>query len=608
MTETQKHIGCIGEGCPICQVIDKPGYEVNRAYLMGQPAAVAPYGPGTELKKMLAALGLPTCGECAKLSAQMDAWGIAGCRQRRTEIATALRTRMNQLGERLKPAALAAALGMIEAYIEEAISRAVVGVPISVNQGAGGLGDALTGSCAILGLHRKYPDRRIIYKTHPHTHGFLRLFNLPSVTLGNHNIDDLSTNRPFHPKSGDLQMNPGYGNELRSKGARSRLERNCANIGGVTPELPKLRDPGALRALDREYRGAVVLSPFSTWPVREYHIKSWLTVERLLREEGYRVLVLDATNSDYPNRHAPLRSEIILNAPADRVTGILLNAAAVVGNDSGIAHLAGMIGAKTLVLLGQTSGPPIFGYYDQHHGNMTYLDGHLDCKGCWWQPQHGFTKPKCEPTCPNLASITPEEVVAAVKEMAGEPQAPPRGETCKAHARRLREGWYAEHIKAPCLDVGCWVDFLRPGFRCTRWDQMYGDGDATILAGVKDESYQTVYCSHVLEHVRDPIAALRSWWRVLKPGGKLVVCVPHRDLYEGKLDLPSRWNGDHKSFWLPDTKRQGHLWGLRQAIAEAIPGGEVVSFRVLDEGHYYPDSLVHPLGEFSIEAIVRKQA
>ena len=44
--------------------------------------------------------------------------------------------------------------------------------------------------------------------------------------------------------------------------------------------------------------------------------------------------------------------------------------------------------------------------------------------------------------------------------------------------------------------------------------------------GVADESFDLIYCSHVLEHVRDDRAAMREMFRVLQPGGRVLIMVP----------------------------------------------------------------------------------
>ncbi len=53
--------------------------------------------------------------------------------------------------------------------------------------------------------------------------------------------------------------------------------------------------------------------------------------------------------------------------------------------------------------------------------------------------------------------------------------------------------------------------------------------EATELATMASESYDFVLSSHVLEHIANPIKALKEWTRVLRPGGILLLVVPHKD-------------------------------------------------------------------------------
>lgn len=41
-----------------------------------------------------------------------------------------------------------------------------------------------------------------------------------------------------------------------------------------------------------------------------------------------------------------------------------------------------------------------------------------------------------------------------------------------------------------------------------------------------DESFDVIYCSHVLEHIADDIAAMREFYRVLKNNGWAILLVP----------------------------------------------------------------------------------
>lgn len=182
-----------------------------------------------------------------------------------------------------------------------------------------------------------------------------------------------------------------------------------------------------------------------------------------------------------------------------------------------------------------------------------------------------------------------------------------KGETSKARNRRLAEGWFEKYAPDdfPGLDLGCAEDPLNETFR--RWDVIFGDGDATLLEGVPKDKFQTVYASHLLEHLAYPVQAVRRWYEVVRPGGYLIIIVPHRDLYEKKRILPSNWNPEHTYFWLPDEEEPPCTKSLRKVIAEAIPGANLVEFRVLQDGYDHTLSKdEHPVGEYSIEAVIKK--
>lgn len=50
--------------------------------------------------------------------------------------------------------------------------------------------------------------------------------------------------------------------------------------------------------------------------------------------------------------------------------------------------------------------------------------------------------------------------------------------------------------------------------------------EATALTGLPDAAYDLVLSSHCLEHVANPLAALREWRRVTRPAGHLLLIVP----------------------------------------------------------------------------------
>lgn len=271
---------------------------------------------------------------------------------------------------------------------------------IGVNHGAGGLGDQLLGLCAVKGLQAS-TRRPIAYAVSPLGRPFVELFDGWDY-LRCHTHDECKETPPPGPL---LQINAGYLNECRTRAATPRLERYLANIGSSSPLLPVLRDRERLEDLGRAWRGCVIIAPFSSTPTRDWRVESWLTLERDLAAAGWRVVLVHSS----ADRTAGFKCDKLIAPSAEGLTAAALNAAGVVAGDSGIAHLAGILGRPTIVVCGQTTGSQIYGFYP----HVVAMQGKLFCDGCWWQaPFAGLT---CDTTCASMQSITPGDVVKALE-------------------------------------------------------------------------------------------------------------------------------------------------------------------------------------------------
>lgn len=150
----------------------------------------------------------------------------------------------------------------------------------------------------------------------------------------------------------------------------------------------------------------------------------------------------------------------------------------------------------------------------------------------------------------------------------------------------------------------CRLDHVRT------WD--LEDGDAEYMHGLSDESFDFVHSSHCLEHLINPQEGLKNWFRILRPGGYLIVTVPDEDLYEQGI-FPSTFNKDHKWTF---TIYKHNSWSnqsinIFDMIQELGADAEPVRIEQLFANYRFDlpryDQTLSPIGECGIEFIVRKR-
>ena len=175
-------------------------------------------------------------------------------------------------------------------------------------------------------------------------------------------------------------------------------------------------------------------------------------------------------------------------------------------------------------------------------------------------------------------------------------------ESAKARPRRLREMFFEKYCLGSGLDVGYGGDLIHPS--AFGWD--FEHGDAQTLSSVGDSSMDYVYSSHTLEHMLLPNVALVNWWRVVKPGGYLILYIPERDLYEKKTQLPSKWNLDHKQFFLLENDELPATFGILPLIKRELTNFKIIYAKICNEGYFSGGNDVHSIGEYSIEVVLQK--
>ena len=86
-----------------------------------------------------------------------------------------------------------------------------------------------------------------------------------------------------------------------------------------------------------------------------------------------------------------------------------------------------------------------------------------------------------------------------------------------------------------------------------------------------------------------------------------MLAIPHRDLYEKKKTLPSRWNFDHKHMFLIGKKEPPDTLDIVEEIRESLVDYDIKYVKTCDEGHTITNPLIHSDGEYQIEIVIQKK-
>lgn len=120
--------------------------------------------------------------------------------------------------------------------------------------------------------------------------------------------------------------------------------------------------------------------------------------------------------------------------------------------------------------------------------------------------------------------------------------------------------WLDAKPQGKLLDVGCGNASFLARMQKLGWDVVGVEPDAksarvareqlrmpvavgTLGVGkFSDDSFDAITAHHVIEHMHDPVEFLRESWRILKPGGGLVVTTPNIESFGHRLFRGS-WRG-----------------------------------------------------------------
>jgi ubiquinone/menaquinone biosynthesis C-methylase UbiE len=90
---------------------------------------------------------------------------------------------------------------------------------------------------------------------------------------------------------------------------------------------------------------------------------------------------------------------------------------------------------------------------------------------------------------------------------------------------------FCSHLRYIAQDFGLYSGGEDIGLRNASWDNSKLDivSDITSIP-LPDAAVDAIMCTEVLEHIPDPLAALREFNRLIKPGGYLLLTAPFASL------------------------------------------------------------------------------
>ena len=113
-------------------------------------------------------------------------------------------------------------------------------------------------------------------------------------------------------------------------------------------------------------------------------------------------------------------------------------------------------------------------------------------------------------------------------------------EARKSFNRWVSDGFFSKFLSgSKILDIGYkgYLENVTPILpHATGIDLDFPGYDGVTLP-FPDQSQDAVFVSHALEHIDDYRTVIADWFRVIRPGGHLILIVPHQFLYEDRKSV-----------------------------------------------------------------------
>lgn len=239
-----------------------------------------------------------------------------------------------------------------------------------------GLGDFICAMYAVQGWLDANPDNSVVLYIWQHFE-IASVLKMPRVKIVQYSdqksVIDLTSNEnqsEYHEKLLFGDYKKWYGLKMGSSLSK--------------PDVSHIKEK-------EEYKDCIVLAPFSAWSNRSWNIKYWKLLSEMLVQQGHHVVIIDP----HTNRCKELNGELHTERSLMEDFKVIKSAKLLIGNDSGLSHVAGLLGTPCLVLSGWLNPEAVY--------------SNTDVKYIWNQETKDHIR--------NLNNITVDDVMAKLKEM-----------------------------------------------------------------------------------------------------------------------------------------------------------------------------------------------
>ena len=162
----------------------------------------------------------------------------------------------------------------------------------------------------------------------------------------------------------------------------------------------------------------VVISPFPSWQSREWPASHWRKLVSDLHAQGLHCLIIDGPGDGGRifNVFGALPAEwstYYWGMSACWVTNAMLGAEFYIGVDSGMTHVAGLLGIRAYAIASHLDPELLF--------SLTDIQGIVPdggCRFCRFRGHRGYGI-ACDSGCSEMAGVTPRRVIEAIDLSAG---------------------------------------------------------------------------------------------------------------------------------------------------------------------------------------------